>query len=299
MVVKLRFTEMKTQNAKPSVEQKEQSDLHIAIANALRRCVASEEQKEPLRIGNAITELHRAAEAVDLQQQAVEQRDLTDKKRGQQHTSLIQRFQKRFDPSHRRARLLQRLHDRFPRETAVQRARRQQIQQGEDDQNERKRVGNQQNPEKQHRVVAPIKERSSVHSHPHSHFESSRKPQSRLPFSSSVSAALSAFEASLRSNDSRVSPIAPSCELEGFEEGGRSRSGVSDSGGRSNGTRNNAQSAKMEANDERTESQLAEWVPKRLKQTESQAGGEDRMKDKSETPDLRVRNVETWILEKE
>ena len=42
----------------------------------------------------------------------------------------------------------------------------------------------------------------------------------------------------------------------------------------------------MEAKEERTESHNAECVPKRLKQTESHAGGEARMNDKSVIPVL-------------
>ena len=105
------------------VQHAEQRDLHVAIAHAARRRVASEQREEQIPVGDAVAELHGAAEAVDLQQQAVEERQLAEAQRGQQHAALVQRLQQRFDRAQRRSRLLQRLHDRFPREAAVQRAR--------------------------------------------------------------------------------------------------------------------------------------------------------------------------------
>lgn len=244
--------------------------------------MASEQRKEPARVRNAVAEPHRAAEAVDLQQKAVEECELPEKQRGNQHAALVQRLQKRFDGACRRARPLQGLHDRFSREAAIQRARGQQIQQREGDQTERKRVRNQQNPEKQHRVIAPIEERPIVHVLLKAHFDKKRNPQSRFPAASSVSAGNSAVSG-LVGSESDGSPSAgnPSCELDGFEEGGRSRSGVSESGGTSSCTRNSTQSARTEATEERIESHNAECVPKRAKQTESQAGGEARTNDKS------------------
>lgn len=124
---------MALEYAEKSVENHEQNDLHVAVAYAARLGVAAEQRKEPVRIRNAVTEPHRAAEAVDLQQEAVEQRELPQTQRRNQHAALIQRFQKRFDRACRRARSLQGFHDRFPREAAIQRARRQQIQQREGD----------------------------------------------------------------------------------------------------------------------------------------------------------------------
>ena len=114
------------------------------------------------------------------------------------------------------------------------------------------------------------------------HFDNKRNPHSPFPAASSVSAGNSAVSG-LVGSESDGSPSAgnPSCELDGFEEGGRSRSGVSESGGTSSCTRNSTQSARTEAKEERIESHNAECVPKRAKQTESQAGGEARTNDKS------------------